>query len=283
MTPSVPRPPTQPLLLFKNDDLLVTSLAAISACEGFKLEGFLNSSSSENTTRLTTFHLFPKLFPEIRLRIWAQAYANLRPRHIAIEPPLIKVPALLQTCFDSRKIGLGIYTRQEHAARADIPAFVSVIDFEKDCMDLTARGEFDNPQPEVAESNHYMYTNDRTTYFQIYYDDNLLIYTIHHYPELCGRFKRVSIRSCYMAWLGKLAGRTEKLSIVTFFKKNFPALERVGVVSSGVGENPDWVDRWEEDEDWSAEEQWRDSVFYGCLERESSQGRLKYHSAGSWV
>ncbi|KAH6724221.1 hypothetical protein BKA61DRAFT_25790 [Leptodontidium sp. MPI-SDFR-AT-0119] len=239
MAPSVLPPPTKPLLSFKNDDLLVTALTAIATCEDFNLEDFLadrpsststtsTTASSNGPTSLTSFTLFTKLFPELQLKIWAHAYANLKPRNLTIEPPLVKVPALLQTCFDSRKIGLEIYTRQEHAARPGIPAFISIIDFEKDSLNLTQRGEFENPQPENQKHNRYVY-NESLNYIIINYDDNLLMYALHHYPELCKRIKRVAIRSCYISWLGKLEMYTDKLSIEGFFKKHFPTLERLGL------------------------------------------------------
>ncbi|KAH7419322.1 hypothetical protein BKA64DRAFT_634015 [Cadophora sp. MPI-SDFR-AT-0126] len=108
------------------------ALEGINTCEDFNLESLLSdkSPSSEPTADLDKFILFPKLAAEIRLKIWAHAYANLKGRKVPIEPPLVKVPSLLQVCYDSRKLGLGIFTRQEHRPRGSQAAFVTVIDFE---------------------------------------------------------------------------------------------------------------------------------------------------------
>ncbi|KAG4429009.1 hypothetical protein IFR05_015505 [Cadophora sp. M221] len=178
----------------------------------------------------------------------------------------------------------------EHAARNDMPAFVSIIDYENDSLNLTQRGEFTNPQLENAEhgnqdasDNRYVYEHDDLLHIKFNYDSNFLVYALHHYPEICMKIRRVRIRSCYITWLGKMELFNGRLSMVGFFGKHFGALERVGVVSTGVGEDVDSAERWAGDEGWRDAEEDRDWALFVTLDRASEMGRLKYRSAGDWV
>ncbi|KAK0125452.1 hypothetical protein ONS95_000534 [Cadophora gregata] len=228
------------------DDLLMTALEGRDTWEGFNLESFLSdgSPSSDSLSVLTMFTLFPKLAPELRLKIWAQAYADLKGRRMAILPPLVKVPSLLQVCYESRKMGLGIYTRQKHESINYMPSFVTIIDFEKDTIDLSARGKFINPNPSASCTDTYLYKARAATY-PLRWKNNLLMYTIYHYPELCKYVKRLTLRSCYLSWLSRFGLcniLNPELSVEEFFKTHFPALETVAMISSGVAENPEGLD-----------------------------------------
>ena len=150
-------------------------MEAISTCEDFTLEAFLSSAphSSERPAALENFTLFPKLASEIRLKIWAHAYANLKGRKMSIMPHIVKVPSLLQVCYDSRKIGLSIYIRQKHESVDYMVSFVTIIDFEKDTIDLTARRKLINPRPSSL-GNVFFYETPRLI-LAFAWDNNLLM------------------------------------------------------------------------------------------------------------
>ncbi|CZS95588.1 uncharacterized protein RAG0_05188 [Rhynchosporium agropyri] len=278
--------PAWQLISFQNYDLLHRSLTEIDHCNDFSLVDFLAdiplSSSSpllsqaQNLARkpLTEFTLFSKLCSELQIKVWAHNYTGLEGRKLNIVPPLAEVPPLLQACFDSRKLGLGIYKRQEHAATPSVPSFVSMIDFQKDTLQLTARGVYENPQRDSGCSHLYFYeSNSSSPPIQILdFLNNLLIYATHHYPDLCKHVQRMALRTCYLDI--DLGIPSEWSPIADFLKETFPILKSVGIISLGVGEVPGF------DEDWSQPrkqfEKYRESCVRESLVDLQRQGRLEY-------
>ncbi|KAL2075567.1 hypothetical protein VTL71DRAFT_510 [Oculimacula yallundae] len=245
--PSNPPPaPARKLITFHNDDALFETLEEIARCDNFDFEGFLADSPSSCPGAafnnhspiwepLTEFTLFPKLCAELRLKIWGHAYADLKGCKLSIIPPLAETPSLLRACLDSRKVGLSIYKRQEHNATPSVPAFVSIIDFEKDIIDMTYRGVFENPQTEEGDESEFLYKPIGTTRIcELEFRNNLLLYVIYHYPQLCKQIKRLMLRSCYMSGPSEETG--DWFPVCEIFDEYFPVIENVGTVSSGYGE-----------------------------------------------
>ncbi|KAL2075566.1 hypothetical protein VTL71DRAFT_509 [Oculimacula yallundae] len=192
-------------------------------------QSLADGPNPENKT-LTKFTLFPKLCSELQLKIWAHAYADLEERLLSIEPPLVQVPPLLQTCLDSRNLGLRIYHRKEHVAKPGVPSFISIINFKKDILNLNVRGPYPKPDGEVEM--FYIRKKSpghRSRMFSS--KDSLLRYTVVTYPELCSQFKYITLRTLYLEYLNR---RGWSKNIRGIFKKNFPLLETIGTVVSAV-------------------------------------------------
>lgn len=173
-----------------------------------------------------------------------------------------------------------MYTRLEYAGRDGMPAFVTVFSGEKDTLDLAVRGTYTNPQPENDNDRYYYSIRiggippDMGITVNVGFRNNLLIYTLHHYPELCKHVKHMRVRTGYVSWIWRLEDQTNVLPFESFFKTYSPMIESVGLVSTGVAEAPGYLDTLSKGR--LAAEARRDDNFHRFLTEASCRGRLRY-------
>ncbi|XMA15401.1 hypothetical protein WAI453_008192 [Rhynchosporium graminicola] len=117
-----PTPPIPKRVPFHDDFWKYDTLAESESSEDFNLEAFLDEEVDVVTDLPSNFTLFPKLCPELRIKIWAYAER--------------------------------IFDRREHKARAGVPAFISFINFEKDNINLTACERY-TPHNDSVEGSRY--------------------------------------------------------------------------------------------------------------------------------
>jgi hypothetical protein len=97
---------------------------------------------------LTTFHPFPKLPPELRLRVWRYAIPCIPSRIISLQPSHLDVPGPLQACHESGEEAKKTITILK-SGQPTFP-FILFIDYAKDTVYLNRR--FTNPAKDCYPS-----------------------------------------------------------------------------------------------------------------------------------